>query len=54
VRVLTKRGVCQNHTLHDDWTVVTDDGRWCAQFEHTVLIREDGAEVLTPYNDDLQ
>ena len=31
----------------DDWTVVTADGRWSAQFEHTLLVTPDGAEVLT-------
>lgn len=33
--------------LPDGWTVVTEDGKWAAHFEHTVLITEDGAEVLT-------
>jgi len=31
----------------DGWTVMTLDGSWCAHFEHTVLITEDGAEILT-------
>ncbi len=31
----------------DDWTVVTADGRRSAQFEHTLLVTTDGAEVLT-------
>jgi methionyl aminopeptidase len=31
----------------DDWTVVTKDGRRSAQFEHTLLVTESGAEVLT-------
>ncbi|KAK5784837.1 methionine aminopeptidase 1D, chloroplastic/mitochondrial [Gossypium arboreum] len=31
----------------DDWTVVTEDGSLSAQFEHTILITEDGAEILT-------
>ncbi len=31
----------------DDWTVVTRDGSWCAQYEHTILITENGAEILT-------
>jgi methionyl aminopeptidase len=31
----------------DDWTVVTADGRRSAQFEHTLLVTPDGAEVLT-------
>ncbi len=31
----------------DDWTVVTRDRRRSAQFEHTLLVTPDGAEVLT-------
>ncbi len=34
-------------TLSDDWTVVTLDGSWAAQFEHTVAITDDGPQVLT-------
>lgn len=33
--------------LPDQWTVVTVDGSWSAQFEHTVLVTESGAEILT-------
>jgi methionyl aminopeptidase len=31
----------------DNWTVVMSDGSLGAHFEHTVLITEDGAEILT-------
>ena len=31
----------------DKWTVATCDGGMAAQFEHTILIREDGVEILT-------
>jgi methionyl aminopeptidase len=31
----------------DNWTVVTKDRRSSAQFEHTLLVTADGAEVLT-------
>ena len=31
----------------DRWTVVTADRRRSAQFEHTILITEDGNEILT-------
>lgn len=34
-------------TLDDEWTVVTKDGSLSAHFEHTVLVTEMGAEVLT-------
>jgi methionyl aminopeptidase len=36
------------HVLWDDgWTAVTADGRRTAQFEHTVLVTDDGVDVLT-------
>ena len=31
----------------DNWTISTADGSLSAHFEHTVLITEDGAEILT-------
>lgn len=31
----------------DDWTVTTKDKRWSAQFEHTLVVTERGAEILT-------
>lgn len=34
-------------TLDDGWTISTRDGSMAAHFEHTVLITEDGAEILT-------
>jgi methionyl aminopeptidase len=33
--------------LNDGWTVVTKDGKLSAQFEHTVVVTENGAEVLS-------
>jgi len=34
-------------TLDDDWTVVTKDGSLSAHFEHTVVIGDGRAEILT-------
>jgi methionyl aminopeptidase len=31
----------------DNWTATTVDGKRSAQFEHTLLITEDGVEALT-------
>lgn len=31
----------------DGWTVANRDGRFTAQFEHTIVITEDGNEILT-------
>jgi len=33
--------------LEDDWTVVTEDGRWAAHAENTFTLTENGAWVLT-------
>ena len=33
--------------LDDDWTAVTTDGKRTAQFEHTILVTDDGVDVLT-------
>jgi len=35
----------------DGWTAVTADGRRSAQFEHTIAVTDDGAEVLTLHPD---
>ncbi len=32
----------------DGWTAVTSDGLRTAQFEHTIAVTDDGAEILTP------
>lgn len=31
----------------DGWTVTTKDKSWTAQFEHTILVTAEGAEILT-------
>lgn len=36
----------------DDWTVQTKDRQWTAQFEHTLVVTEDGYEVLTIPSED--
>lgn len=36
-------------SLDDGWTVVTKDGSDAAHFEHTLLVTEDGYEILTPW-----
>ena len=37
--------------LPDGWTLVTRDGAWSAQFEHTVLVTPEGREILTVTED---
>jgi methionyl aminopeptidase len=34
-------------TEDDGWTVVTEDGKLSAQFEHTVAVAREGVRVLT-------
>jgi methionyl aminopeptidase len=37
-----------NYEIWDDgWTVVTQDRRRTAQFEHTILVTDTGSEILT-------
>jgi methionyl aminopeptidase len=40
-------GAWQHRLWPDGWTAVTTDGKRTAQFEHTVLVTDDGVEVLT-------
>lgn len=40
-------GVYTVHTLEDDWTIVTDDKKKSAHYEHTIAITEDGPQILT-------
>lgn len=35
----------------DDWTVQTSDRKWTAQFEHTLVVTDEGCEVLTELDD---
>ena len=41
-------GDWRHRVLSDGWTAVTLDQSRCAQFEHTVVVTDAGAEVLTP------
>jgi methionyl aminopeptidase len=40
-------GSADNHTLDDDWTVVTDDGSLACHWEHTMTVTSRGVWVLT-------
>ncbi len=40
-------GSWQHRLWDDDWTAVTADHSRTAQFEHTILVTDDGADVLT-------
>lgn len=47
IEPMVNQGTSRTRTLSDKWTVVTDDGRRSAHFEHTVAITENGPRVLT-------
>ncbi len=47
IEPMINAGSRDTRALKDGWTVVTRDGKWSAQFEHTVAITEAGPEVLT-------
>lgn len=47
IEPILNAGSKQTRTLRDKWTVVTIDRSWSAQWEHTVLVTEDGYEILT-------
>jgi methionyl aminopeptidase len=34
-------------TLDDEWTIVTEDLKWSAHYENTILITETGVDILT-------
>jgi methionyl aminopeptidase len=40
-------GTWQHRMWDDDWTAVTADGKRTAQFEHTLVVTDDGCDVLT-------
>ncbi|NKB92612.1 MAG: type I methionyl aminopeptidase [Candidatus Nanopelagicales bacterium] len=44
-------GTYQHEMWDDGWTAITRDRRWTAQFEHTIVVTPDGAEILTSPSD---
>ena len=47
IEPITTLGSPRIFQAHDGWTLLTVDGSRSAQFEHTVLVTQDGAEILT-------
>ena len=52
IEPMVNQGTRHVSTLSDGWTVVTDDGKLSAQFEHTVAVTATGVEVLTLRQDE--
>lgn len=47
IEPMSTLGTDNVEVARDGWTILTADGSWSAHFEHTVLITDDGAEILT-------
>ena len=47
VEPMLNLGTADVYMLDDDWTVITADDKPSAHFEHTVLVLDDGYEILT-------
>lgn len=47
VEPITTLGRPDIFQTRDGWTLLTQDGSWAAQFEHTVLVTSKGCEILT-------
>jgi methionyl aminopeptidase len=49
IEPMVNAGTYRINTLQDGWTVVTGDRMPSAHFEHSVLVTEDGVEILTEH-----
>lgn len=47
IEPMISEGTWKDETWPDKWTAVTADGQWSAQFEHTLLVTENGCDILT-------
>jgi methionyl aminopeptidase len=47
IEPMINMGTPKEKILSDNWTAVTADGKWSAQWEHTILVTSDGCDVLT-------
>ena len=47
VEPMINMGTYHSELLGDGWTAVTRDGSLSAQFEHTLLVTDDGFEIFT-------
>ena len=51
IEPMVNAGKPQTRQLPDGWTVVTKDHSLSAQWEHTLVVTDDGYEILTPWPD---
>ena len=52
IEPMINAGKKQTKLKPDGWTAVTKDRRLSAQWEHTILVTQDGVEILTLRNDE--
>jgi methionyl aminopeptidase len=51
IEPMINEGTWEAMVLEDGWTAITKDRKLSAQFEHTIVVTEDGAEILTLLED---
>ncbi|CRG93042.1 methionine aminopeptidase 1a, putative [Plasmodium gallinaceum] len=47
IEPILSEGSINIHTWKDQWTVCTNDNSFCSQWEHTILVLQNSAEILT-------
>jgi methionyl aminopeptidase len=47
IEPMVNLGTAQVEVLDDDWTAITRDHKLSAHFEHTIVITDQGPEILT-------
>ncbi|MFV0380650.1 MAG: type I methionyl aminopeptidase [Breznakia sp.] len=54
IEPMVQAGRPQTKVLDDNWSVVSADGSMSAHYEHTIVVREDGCEILTTLHNDVE
>ncbi|WP_339058016.1 type I methionyl aminopeptidase [Candidatus Regiella endosymbiont of Tuberolachnus salignus] len=52
IEPMVNAGKCHIRMMKDGWTVKTKDRSWSAQYEHTLVVTDNGCEVMTWRADD--
>ena len=47
IEPMINEGIWKTKMLDDGWTAITADRKLSAQFEHTILVTDDGVEIFT-------
>lgn len=53
IEPMINAGLHHTKLMPDNWTVITEDQKLSAQWEHTILVTENGYEVLTKREDEI-